>query len=95
MRLHAIVPILAVSILTAGCALPRPQGEFDLSQMEHGSAGFVERVGHTWSPNGEDRVLVRLDNGFSVEACTDGEGFEPGERVRILRRPGGPRAARE
>jgi len=93
MRLR-LLALLAFAVLSAGCALPR-QDDADVSEIERGSRGFVERVSHSADPAGEGRVLVRLDNGFALDACAGGEGFEPGERVRILRRPNGPRAARE
>ena len=94
MRILGIFPILAVAILAGGCALPRTF-EPDVTTLEGGMSGVVERVSHVADPAGEGRVLVRLDNGFAVDACAGGESFEPGERVRIHKKRGSPRAARE
>ena len=55
--------------------------------------GVVERVLH---PEENPRFVIRLDNGFSLKAVADdGEGFEPGERVRIAPGSRGARIWRE
>ena len=77
------------------CAAPYATPEFDFSQLDGGTKGFVERISHTADPAGDGRVRVRLDNGFTVDAGAGGESFEPGERVRIHKTSGKPRAERE
>ena len=86
--------LLFTAVLLSGCGTAYAPSEFDFSQLDRGRSGVVERVAH--ADIGERRVVVRLDNGFALEACADGEGLEPGERVRILtQQQGGVRAARE
>jgi hypothetical protein len=89
---------LAFALLTlAGCAAPYAPRDFDFSQLDGGSAGFIESVQmHATPASGEDRFVVRLDNGFSVAAMGEGlERFEPGQRVRLLRGARGVRVLAE
>jgi hypothetical protein len=93
--LLALLLALAASSPGAGAyaATYAPQ-EFDFSQLEGGSAGVVERA---CTPDldlaSAMRFVVRLDNGFAIEAIGEGlDHFEPGQRVRVLPRA---RLARE
>ena len=91
--LPALALALAASTIGAHAAAYAPQ-EFDFSQLEGGSAGVIERA---CMPDldfsSAMRFVVRLDNGFAIEAVGVGlDGFEPGQRVRVLPRA---RLARE
>ena len=92
MKIKVLSGILAAAAL-AGCAAPYASQEFDFSQLEGGSVGVVERVLH---PDGEERFVIRLDNGYRLKASASGvEQFEPGERVRVVQGIRGTRIARE
>jgi len=90
--LPAFALALAASSLGAHAAAYAPQ-EFDFSQLEGGSAGVIERACTPDFDLSAMRFLVRLDNGFAIEAVGEGlYGFEPGQRVLVLPRA---RLARE
>ncbi len=88
--LLAAVPVLAP-------AAPYAAHEFDFSQFSGLSSGFVEAVLPSRASRLEgERVLVRLDNGFSVEGRNEGlQRVEPGQRVRVVGGNRGPRVLAE
>ena len=65
-----------------------------ISAVAGGLAGSAVEEGATRTPGVE--VTVRLDNGqfLAVVQADEGEGFRPGERVRILRDGGTTRVTR-
>ena len=77
--------VLLSAAAVCGCAAPYAPAEFDFSELGGGRAGVVELVQGSDRELGS-RVLVRLDNGFSLEASAETPGLRPGERVRVVSR---------
>jgi outer membrane lipoprotein SlyB len=61
-----------------------------LGAVGHGLAGNA--IEHNAAAQNGEEILVRLDNGATIAVVQGGpQGFEPGQRVRVL---SGPRGAR-